>query len=386
MKEHRIEVIQRNNTDEKILRQINKKFTERDFLTQQNIDKIAENLSELIKKKLSEIDIEKESIDLIIKTLNPEEIFNLLIADQSSVFRLVDKLPKDPVNSIRLIWTENDKEVSETISKEEIQPFLEKIQKEVLNKLSGLIPENARAYIANSISKRVFDIGNNLLYKQYSSIINHPEINQKGTEDYLEALNHLSNLQEKSQFIYNNTLTIDTQHGQSILKKINLTNLSEILKDTKEYPLNRILGYFIDIIEGHKFLIKNGLILTDNQPRNLGVDKDTDKGILFDLDGLRKKEIKTNYVAIHNFLPPERMQEVYENKPSPITEKNIVYELGLALSDVIYIYERTDINWDDTIQGQKLSDLIKKMLEKTPEKRPPLEEVQKELANIRLLN
>lgn len=151
------------------------------------------------------------------------------------------------------------------------------------------------------------------------------------------------------------------------------------LKDTVDKPQSDIttkecLLAMVDCLRGAKFLADSGLTLTDLQLKNLGIDKITKKGILFDLDGLLpiNKIITSTIGPSLDQQPPEYRN--YRKKDCTATGQSMIWEIGDALSQ--YIFKETlrlskadmqvkfDNRWDI------LKEYTKKMTAKKPEDRP----------------
>ncbi len=115
-------------------------------------------------------------------------------------------------------------------------------------------------------------------------------------------------------------------------------------------------------------------MLSDNALVNLGINNSTDKGILFDFDGLRRQGDKTAYVSHYVYSPPER-----STNPEPITEANIVYELGVGLGQIVAIYKSKEGLAEQT---EDLGILYRSMIEEKPNRRPTLSSVKEKLKEI----
>jgi hypothetical protein len=373
MKEKRIEIVHTENIEPE-LNKVNRFFIDKEFLKQKDIDKMAQLLAESIKRKIPSFKNENEEIEFVLDVLKPEHILSTSTPLDEAGFFVVFI---DPLESIHLEW-EDEKGVTQTdiIKADELEPFLQKIRISVLDRLSGFLPENVKAQMISRLLKgKAFELEGGKIYKRPLR-----GTGRRGSlrEDapQIEALKYLHDLPEKSPFIYYGTESFDTHTGNTISKAIKLYDVERALSQERLLSFPKILSCIMDVIEGHKFLLSKGLILSDNTLDNLGINMETERGILFDFDGLGKLGTRL-YPSKPKFGAPELFGAT-ELEKTP-TEKTVVYELGQGIFKIIDTLMGRKANKDQQIA---LGNLAHEMTEKEPSMRPSLDEVQKRLREI----
>ena len=371
MQEKRIEVV--GPVD-----RVNRAFVTKDSLKEGDIDEIAQDIVDSIKEKLGDFEsITKEEIATIIYTLQPSYILSHhTLAGEFSIKSLTTS-----GNLVKLTWRDKNGELqSDTVSKQELEPSLQKIRLAVLSKLSLILPKNINAEIVKqSLRGGVVELESGKFYKREE---------RRGDPKYLalentnkvRALKNLHKIPEKSPFIFYGTESVD-QRGGAISKAIdNLTTIEESLRQPEKPLLSEVVGYFIDVINGHKFLLSHDLVLFDTGNHNIGIrkDKNAKRGIMFDLGGLRRKDDKTEYLVPTETKPSERLTGKTEKDDSPATEANIVYELGEGLGTIRRSYSREA----PANQLLALQNLSKEMTERDPKRRPTLQQVEERLEEV----
>ena len=157
MQEKRIEVV--GPVD-----RVNRAFVTKDSLKEGDIDEIAQDIVDSIKEKLGDFEsITKEEIATIIYTLQPSYILSHhTLAGEFSIKSLTTS-----GNLVKLTWRDKNGELqSDTVSKQELEPSLQKIRLAVLSKLSLILPKNINAEIVKqSLRGGVVELENGKFYK-----------------------------------------------------------------------------------------------------------------------------------------------------------------------------------------------------------------------------
>jgi len=118
-------------------------------------------------------------------------------------------------------------------------------------------------------------------------------------------------------------------------------------KDTIVLTQREMLLAIVDCLRGAKFLADNGLTLTDintfDTGKNIGIDKKTKKGILFDLDGLMEANKKLSFLVgpQSQDLPktlahhsPEYRRMIIGQYDIKATTKAMIWEFGETLKKI----------------------------------------------------
>ena len=373
MQEKRIEPINIVNDTSMKLRRVDEAFLDKDFLTETDIEEMARTIADSIQSKLGTLEEEDQKVEAVVDVLQASQVLESYVQKSMSKKVFIRSLSD---GTTTLSWTDKDGiRQSEEITEQELEPFLQKIRIAVLNKLSGILPKNITAQMVKRYLGRVLELEGGRYYKKAGDR-GGPERLARENNNQIQALKYLHNLPERSPFIYYGTESIDPQMGRTISRAIKLTNIKKILYQIEQLPFSKVLSYFNDAVEGHIFLLSSGLVLFDNNLENIGINKDTDKGILFDFDGLRQKKDETVYVVAPGYLPPERKDDF----DSPATEASIVYELGVSLETIIRAYYGK--GKVDKYMMEDLEKLSMSMRDTAPEQRPTLAQVKQKLQSI----
>ncbi|MFH0819004.1 MAG: hypothetical protein V1898_03355 [Patescibacteria group bacterium] len=111
-------------------------------------------------------------------------------------------------------------------------------------------------------------------------------------------------------------------------KKESALSVDAVL-DIKQDDLKEILSRIIDALKGCAFLHQHGLALTDNRPRNIGIDEDG-VGFIFDFDGLCLDDTTIQSRVIS--------AEDQSKKFRTINEKHMLFQFGLMLDALFTQY------------------------------------------------
>jgi len=364
---------------------LNNAFISSEILRKADIAPIVEDLSRDITTKLKSLRVARnergedsqEKVEVILQLLNAENILLELTVTLYSAELMIEKNQKgDPPGSTRLSWRDENRIIhSDTITPAELEPFLDPIREAVLDKLSGLLPREVTARIARHY-KVTREIVKTRTQSLMGDLVSHELIGDLTKEDkkaQIQALKYLLAIpeSERSPYIFWEVQALDSSSGITLNQEIKLTTLSEFLKINPLPKLDKMLGYMVDAIKGHQFLIKHGLRLRDNDLKNIGIDIKKDRGMLFDYDYLRLEG-----------------KPVYVSKNNPIQELDIVYELGYDIIQLFYPYYMKYEK--DPRQNQKkyqhvfiaLKNLSDNMTTEDPSARPSLQEARTCLETI----
>jgi len=324
----------------------------KDFLTQADIDRMAENFASEIKEKLESID-SKDKQAFIIHAL-----------DEKRISKLVS-------------------EIDHKITAKDLEPHLTRIRKAVLDKIKSKMDIDVDIHM---ISKTIA-AWSAIVSETYGGKIVKQDVNavESVQEDHKSAMERLFKLKDNgisSPHVAYTLIARGKQHGDprridEIHSRLNVTALDELIKNDDRPPLKKVLEYYLNAIEGLKFLTEQGFVLTDNALDNIAVDKDRDVGMLFDLDALLPNTTEVENGVFRklsrlHFIPPER-QLGESSEPKTIKEAEMIYECGVTLNMILRVYGD---NGD-----RKLGKLLREMKFADPKKRPTFEEVINVLKN-----
>ena len=153
-----------------------------------------------------------------------------------------------------------------------------------------------------------------------------------------------------------------------ITKKVDLTTFNEefTIKQNKEAQMINVL---LDVIRGAKFIEGQGLVLQDISEYNIGIDNETGKGILFDLDYLYPvgEDCYTVFASANAMLPEYDNKEV--EKPIKASTKEMVFQFGKILEPLLN--HRRLFNQISEMHKE----FVDKMIDQDPANRPGLSEV-----------
>ena len=204
-------------------------------------------------------------------------------------------------------------------------------------------------------------------------------------EENEHALDALYQLQMRSPFIAYHHKVHDEQTGLEISKQIPLTNLYSRMQQAARQPFEKSISQFLDNVKGVQFLMQNKFVLSDLSLDNLGIDPVTERGILFDLGGLFKKEDAdaTRYAVKEQagYAPPEMYFSTVRDVPGRFKrEPQSIFELGVSLRYLLEAYKKQVPDQNDLYLIASL--LVEAMTNKNPANRPSVEMVLKDLSEF----
>ena len=188
-------------------------------------------------------------------------------------------------------------------------------------------------------NRRIMELSKDRILKYaIGGLKNSNELHNTFRNENLLAIDRLYDLPERSTYLTYQVRTISENQDREVLaeameihNRLALGNLEEVISDRGDITDRRLIEYFCDAMRGAQFLVENGLRITDFTLDNFGINKETDRGGLFDFDGLVTDSYETTAYIVKDdeYYPPER---VNISEPENITEKNMVYEMGIALN------------------------------------------------------
>src|SRR3989344_2069740 len=220
MKEKVIQIITPGYHHKDKLSRVDAAFVTKDFLTEADIEEMARTIADSIKEKLhilgdinQEDGIEKET-EMVVYTLQASQILNYYITAYGK--KLFVKSFDYDSSTTTVTWTDdNGVSQTDTITEEELEPFLQKIRIAVLNKLSGILPDKVVARIIKRNKGRVSELEEGRYYKQQGER-GGPARMARENNNQTQALKNLHNLPKRSPFIYYGTESLDTQNLRTI--------------------------------------------------------------------------------------------------------------------------------------------------------------------------
>ncbi len=188
--------------------------------------------------------------------------------------------------------------------------------------------------------------------------------------------------------ITNRPKNLDRQVAFGVAPK-NILTIQEIFEDKgNNFSDREKIQAVVDCVKGAKFLADNGLTLTDldtkDPGRNIGIDIDTKKGILFDLDGLMpaNTQISAMLAAMDQGKPMKELiapeyqglstgQNIISRKESMIWELgDTIYRLAKNQEDELYKSPNFFSQQNLVSMWEKLREFSEKMRAQKPEDRP----------------
>lgn len=285
----------------------------------------------------------------------------------------------------------------------EAQAAIKRVQRALLEELKGKIDDKIYLVIKNlrgnnlikdlwwknvrrNIVDQVIDVENDKenIYKDQESLLT-----KKHKKDLDEAMGLFRQLDPHPNIV--NIKNYDSKKNTAIFEKLNLRPLSEYLsfgeKNKRKFFVS--LKIAADCMAGASYLADNDLVLQDIKVSNLGVvlEKKNIKGVLFDLEGLVKKDtLLSGRIVVKGYLPPETSYaspEVIKDNGWKIKPGEMTYQFGVCLQKILDSYAL-----DYVFKGpeekvvEKLVNLINKMTAEDPESRITLAEAENELEEI----
>lgn len=263
--------------------------------------------------------------------------------------------------------------VDKSVTVEDISDPLKRIRNTVLEKLNDEMGDEVDVHMISKViadwSAQVSVVNDNKITKRH--VISVPSL----AKAHDRAIDKLSTLRDEGKLhpnVAHSLIARGEEKGaegelDEVHRRLNIVPLDELISGKNKPPLEKTFGYFIDGLKGMRFLLSEGLVLTNNSEDNIAVNKDNDSGVLFDLDGLLPSDEKITNMDFINisrlgYIPPERMDREDTSKRA-IKEAEIVFEFGVSLRNIVRFYEKDN---DVSI----LRTLAEEMTQADPNQRP----------------
>jgi len=265
-------------------------------------------------------------------------------------------------------------ETSEEKSEIEKMTFywIREIRKKIIAELKKYLPDDLYFFVKNTIKSNPghFNIRTNIVDSKTGkvSFLKESNFNDPDTKDMVKrnleklrnALNSLENPQQEMPFVIHPDLIGHTfKHRPNdaqisfTTETIDLENVDKIFFDeqieggkTEYQPKEAVkeqarigLNAIIDCLRGAKFLAEHGMTMTDINTdligKNLGINKKTKRGILFDLDGIRRVG-ESGYPIIGpiegiDLFPPEYHPQLRGEYNISATAPAMIWEFGATI-------------------------------------------------------
>lgn len=342
-------------------------FKNADFITQAEVKKYAQKI---IQKIEAETDQDQKKI-FLIDCLRDDAIFSAL--QWSDRDPMTDEMVSDSIKAIKkqIIY--------------ELKPYLHEslylfIQANLKTDTDHF---NKTKIVHNSNFKRSFLKETNFYPETIKNIRECLVVLKKAVEA-LEAGGGAMPYVVNPEIIDDQKNPLDAGSVYYTVEEKNLMDFEDILeKQPNELSIKQIIEALIDCIKGARFLAEAGLTLTDMQIRNMGINKKTNQGIIFDLDGLVKagkmftfiigpKDLYDGYDP--NLFPPEYRR----GAASWIADsRSMIWELGYNIN----IFARSIKNKHKQL-AEQLQNFAKKMTANKMEERPDFDTCITELTKI----
>lgn len=172
-------------------------------------------------------------------------------------------------------------------------------------------------------------------------------------------------------------LIVERRQFQSLLQPL---YDQEEKKEKSSAMTRQALGIIRDCMVGAAYLEDHGVVLQDINLGNLGIDRETGKGILFDLDGLAVDGSKLQYRMLptrkddDSYVPPE----LKEKNDGKIHSGEMTYQFGNCLRKVI---SHTAFSCPPELEA-KLKKLTRRMMLRQPAERGTLAAAIQELNDL----
>lgn len=264
-----------------------------------------------------------------------------------------------------------------SLDREEVVDALKPIRTGILRELKKSFPEidwyDIGEKMDTKTNNKFFHLSEKHVVKEVPGFLN---------IETQHALDNLYAIKERSPFIAYHHRKRDPETRLEILKEIPIDTIKKRIekREKDRPPFEEVMQQFLDNVRGLEFLIKNGFALSDLSIDNLGINTETGRGNLFDLDGILKQEdvYSFEYVAKRDHVPPEiteNREQAYLNIPK--RELQSVYELGISLKKILNTYSATAAKDSDLFLFASL--YAQSMTSRDPINRPRVADIVKDL-------
>lgn len=320
-------------------------FTTKDYLTQKDIELMANNYANHLGRDLMFQEDGEPKVIYLLDGLSMNSILGIL-------------------KSNRFFDIDNEKEAihfnseNTAIDFQELQYFLGIIRKailEALKKYDFLSEQDyymvERRYGAN----RALALSGDVFYKRH--------ITHESLEAFAKARS--ASLEILQQHPHPNILFAvegaSENYTEVLSPKVDLVDL-ETLIIKEQLDLKKSLQIILENMRGAIHLLEHNLIIGDINPRNLGYLPSQDKGVLFDFDALVPQGTNCEgRICLNGYEAPE---VTATPGSSPITAAELVFQFGQSLDFVVFKTSKED--------NKNLTKLVQDMTVYKPENRPEL--------------
>lgn len=318
---------------------------------------------------------------------------------------LFDALSDEKIEShIQEAHDENKADFKE-VSNTERYTALEAIRGKILYELGFVLDAEEYALVTKTLKERGEhktvllrrDQGRRSVYKKFglpgTFSFEHRHIMMEAWHKLAEAQQKAKEQGDPCPYIVDVEM-YDVEDRSSIVKGLHLTTIdNELYGDfPSEFSAKDLFNALVDGIRGSIMLIENGLMLQDIKLDNIGIDKETGRGILFDLDGLYElNEIRSQIIMScdekfrvdgHGWTnaPPEVQVKTHrELVHIEARETEMVWQFGLCIDDMM-ISSTSIVPFQDI--RNELAHLADVMMSKNPDTRPTLKDAEAQLSAL----
>lgn len=339
----------------------------------------------------------KEIASQINSAQTPEEqkVFLIDLLQDSALDRVINLKTKPAGFSQE--DTEEIKKMAKYSTKQIKKAIVEELKKYLPEELYLFIKKYVAADLSSHNTRLIVENKNGeLFFKMTDTYTENAKENlYNALEQLKNAISGLSDPSKQMPFLSRPLMVNQSKKTKATLtfasEPKDLSTIQEIFEDNKDnFSLREKLSAIIDCLHGAKFLADNGLTLTDlatRQPgRNMGIDKKTKKGILFDLDGLLLSDIKTKQIIAAQLSGQSDIKLIAPEYTVPqkdgiqTRKESMIWEFGdtinrLADEQLKILWSSGNIfsNHSAIALWEKLKEFSHKMTAERPEDRPPFD-------------
>jgi len=305
------------------LRDLERSFIEENFLRPELIEETAAAVSEDIEEIASAARTAGEEVSIILHILDARNLIDRI--DKEGFGYVLEDRP-GATDGLAFVRPGEHSSQAAVLTVQEVENGLAPLRQNILNRLqgSGIAAYAVRLARMEGAVRPLHD----------GKILKKCRLQrEKGIyEDRVAALGKLYRLPRDFHILYT-ILELDSSASPGSAEQIQAeTAFTTLDRHSVNSAIAISARYLADAIQGAAFLAKNGLRLVDLSLNNIAVHEG--RGKLFDFDGLYTENLPL-YGLLGNQeypLPPERRAG---EKPRPVTEAEMVFELGCSLHDLL---------------------------------------------------
>lgn len=361
-------IYQLSSSDNERLRGVESKLITNEVLSQEDIRSLARVIAEEVSLATGHSHTDAERRAAMLDMFNMQYLFRSFLLSIEHAWDITERTNEH----LTLRDTQDGQEV--IVTEQDIVDIVTPIRKAVFAELQKQYPDSGWYRVSEdefttTHGKDIVLLDNGFIAKEYSR--KDADLSAKN----VEAITMLHRLPEHSPFVAYTHKERDAHGRIEIMKKLNMSTVRERMYQDPPQPLQQTIIQFTDAIRGAQFLVDHGFVLSDLSSDNLGIDTATERGMLFDLDGLVREGQKTSYPCKELHFPPELIEQEEKDPDGRVTfhEEQMVYELGVSLKQIIVRYSRMlPFSKNDQIAIYVSIDLYRRMTDQHPERRPSL--------------